>query len=102
MPSRSDLPAVTTFEDAVKDGAPQLHDDVPGNLAFEFESNAAATEAAFAQARYVSELTVDSQRLVGNALEPRACLVAYDPKSDRYTVHVPLQGVGGMKASSRT
>ena len=46
-----DLPAVTTFEDAVKDGAPQLHDDVPGNLAFEFESgDAAATEAAFAQA----------------------------------------------------
>ncbi|MGZ5229732.1 MAG: xanthine dehydrogenase family protein molybdopterin-binding subunit [Burkholderiales bacterium] len=93
-----DLPAVTTFEDAVAAGAPQLHADVPGNLAFAFDSgDAAAVEKAFAQAKYVSTLTVDSQRLVGNALEPRACLVAYDPQSDRYTVHVPLQGVGGMK-----
>ena len=93
-----ELPPVTTFEDAVKESAPQLHADVPGNLAFEFESgDAEATAAAFAQAKYVSKLTVDSQRLVGNALEPRACLVAHDAQSDRYTVYVPLQGVGGMK-----
>jgi aerobic carbon-monoxide dehydrogenase large subunit len=93
-----DLPAVTTFEDAVAAGAPQLHADVPGNLAFEFDSgDAAAVEKAFSQAKHVSTLTVDSQRLVGNALEPRACLVAYDQHADRYTVHVPLQGVGGMK-----
>jgi carbon-monoxide dehydrogenase large subunit len=93
-----DLPAVTSFEDATKDGAPQLHENVPGNLAFEFESgDAAAVEAAFAQAAHVSTLTVDSQRLVGNALEPRACLVAFDASSGAYTMHVPLQGVGGMK-----
>ena len=93
-----DLTAVTTFEDAVAPGAPQLHADVPGNLAFEFDSgDAQAVAAAFAQAKFVSKLTVDSQRLVGNALEPRACLVAYDAQDGRYTVHVPLQGVGGMK-----
>ena len=93
-----DLPAVTTFEDAVAPGAPQLHTDVPGNVAFEFDSgDAQAVAAAFAQAKYVSKLTVDSQRLVGNALEPRACLVAYDARDGRYTVNVPLQGVGGMK-----
>src|SRR4051812_1559159 len=33
-----DLPAVTTFEDAVQPGAPQLHEDVPGNVAFDFDS----------------------------------------------------------------
>ena len=93
-----DLPAVTTFEDAVREGAPQLHADVPHNLAFEFESgDSAAVAAAFAQAKHVSRLTVDSQRLVGNALEPRACLVAYERERDLYTIHVPLQGVGGMK-----
>jgi carbon-monoxide dehydrogenase large subunit len=93
-----DLPAVTTFEDAVQPGAPQLHADVPGNLAFEFESgDAQAVAAAFSQAKYVSTLKVDSQRLVGNALEPRACLVAYDAQNGQYAVHVPLQGVGGMK-----
>ena len=79
-------------------GAAQLHDDVPGNLAFEFESgDAAAVEAAFARARFRSKVTVESQRLVGNPMEPRACLAAYDQGAQRYTVHVLLQGVGGMR-----
>jgi len=93
-----ELPAVADFDSAVRDGAPQLHDDIPGNVAFEYESgDAPAVAAAFARARHVSKLTVDSQRLVGNALEPRACLVAYAADSGRYTVHVPLQGAGTMR-----
>lgn len=93
-----ELPAVASFEDAVKSGAPQLHTDAPGNLAFEFESgDAQAVADAFARAKFTSKLTVDSQRLVGNPLEPRACLVAYDPQHERYTIHLPLQGVGGMR-----
>ncbi|OGA37654.1 MAG: hypothetical protein A3G24_04360 [Betaproteobacteria bacterium RIFCSPLOWO2_12_FULL_62_13] len=93
-----DLTAVTTFEGAAAEGAPQLHTDVPGNVAFEYESgDEEAVAAAFARAKYVSRLTVESQRLVGNALEPRACLVAFDAASGRYTIHVPLQGVGGMR-----
>ena len=92
-----DLDAVASFDDAVRAGAPQLHDKVPGNLAFEFESgDEQAVAAAFARAQYVSRLTMVSQRLVGNALEPRACLVAFDAASGRYTVYAPLQGVGGM------
>src|SRR5262245_38741941 len=44
-----DLPAATTFEAAVGEGAPQLHDEVSGNLAFEYESgDEAAVAAAFA------------------------------------------------------
>ncbi|HSC94903.1 MAG TPA: xanthine dehydrogenase family protein molybdopterin-binding subunit [Burkholderiales bacterium] len=93
-----DLPAVASFDAAVRAGAPQLHDDVPGNLAFEYESgDEQAVAAAFARARYVSRLTMESQRLVGNMLEPRACVVAYDPASGRYTVHAPMQGAGSMR-----
>ena len=93
-----DLPVAADFASAVHESAPQLHDDVPGNLAFEYESgDAQAVAAQFARAKHVSRLTVDSQRLVGNALEPRACLVAFDAASGRYTVHVPLQGVGTMR-----
>jgi len=92
-----ELPAVATFEDAVKAGAPQLHAEVPGNLAFEYESgNEQAVAAAFARAKRVSRLTMDSQRLVGNAMEPRACLVAFEQAGGVYTVYAPLQGVGGM------
>ena len=93
-----DLPAAATFDAAVAPGAPQLHVDVPGNVAFEFEAgDAAATAAAFARAKFVSKLTVDSQRLVGNPMEPRACLVAYDAGCSSYTLHLPLQGIGGMR-----
>jgi len=93
-----DLPAVVDFASAVRDGAPQLHADVAGNLAFEYESgDARAVAAQFAAAKYVSKLAMDSQRLVGNALEPRACLVAFDAANGRYTVHVPLQGAGTMR-----
>src|SRR4051812_22785092 len=68
-----ELPAVTTFEDAVADGAPQLHADVPRNLAFEFESgDAAAVAAAVAPAQDVSTPTVGNQRPRGQAPPPRA------------------------------
>jgi carbon-monoxide dehydrogenase large subunit len=93
-----DLPAVASFDAAVRAGAPQLHDDVPGNLAFEYESgDEQAVAAAFGRARYVSKLTMESQRLVGNMLEPRACVAAYDPATGRYTVHAPMQGAGSMR-----
>ncbi|MGH8663682.1 MAG: xanthine dehydrogenase family protein molybdopterin-binding subunit [Burkholderiales bacterium] len=93
-----DRPPVIGFDPAVRAGAAQLHDEIPNNLAFEFESgDAQAVADAFARARYTSKLTVDSQRLVGNPMEPRACLAAYDANNGRYTVHLLLQGVGGMR-----
>ena len=93
-----DLPTVASFEAAVAAGAPQLHETAPGNLAFEYESgDEQAVAAAFAGAKRISKLTMDSQRLVGNMMEPRACTVAYDASADRYTFYVPLQGVGGMR-----
>ena len=93
-----DLPAVTDFDAAVASGAPQLHADIPGNLAFEYESGHEVSAAAgFARAKHVSKLRMDSQRLVGNMMEPRACLVSHDAASDQYTFYVPLQGIGGMR-----
>ena len=93
-----ELPAVADFDSAAREGAPRLHSDVPGNLAFEYESgDPDAAAAAFSRATYVSKLTVESQRLVGSALEPRACLAAFDANSGRYTVYLPLQGAGTMR-----
>lgn len=93
-----DFPAVATFDAAVAAGAPQLHAEVPGNLAFEYESgDEQAAAGAFARAKYVSRLTVESQRLVGNSLEPRACVASFAAASGSYTLHLPLQGIGGMR-----
>jgi carbon-monoxide dehydrogenase large subunit len=93
-----DLPAVVGFEAATKSGAPQLHADIPGNLAFEYESgDRAAVEAAFAGAALKSRLTVRSQRLVGNPIEPRAFLASVDPASGVFTVYSPSQGMNNMR-----
>jgi carbon-monoxide dehydrogenase large subunit len=93
-----DLPAVVGFDAAVKAGAPQLHADIAGNLAFEYESgDRAAVEAAFAGAALKSRLTVRSQRLVGNPIEPRAFLASFDAESGVFTVYSPSQGLNGMR-----
>ncbi len=93
-----DLPAVIGFEAATKSGAPQLHADIPGNLAFEYESgDRAAVEAAFAGAALTSRFTLRSQRLVGNPIEPRAFLASVDPASGVFTVYSPSQGMNNMR-----
>ncbi len=93
-----DLPAVIGFEAATTSGAPQLHEHIAGNLAFEYETgDAAAVQAAFAGAALKTRLTVRSQRLVGNPIEPRAFLASFDAGSGVFTVHSPSQGLNGMR-----
>ena len=93
-----DLPSVTQPEDALKDGAPQLHADVPGNLSFEAEAgNAQEVEAAFAKAAHVTRLKVESTRVSPSPMEPRACLVAYDAASGVYNFNVVMQGVTTLR-----
>ena len=93
-----DLPCVTSVDDALTPGAPRVHADVPGNLAFDFESgDEQAVATAFARAKFTSKITAESQRLIGNAMEPRALLVAFEPANGRYTMHTLLQGQGGMR-----
>ena len=93
-----DLPAAVGFEAATRAGASQLHADIPGNLAFEYESgDRAAVEAAFERAPLRTRLTVRSQRLVGNPIEPRAFLASFDAGSGVFTVYSPSQGVNGMR-----
>src|SRR5215471_18108625 len=92
------LPAVTKASEAVKDGAPQLYDDVPGNVALDYlYGDPQAVAEAFAKAAHVTRLDLVNNRLVVNAMEPRAALAAYDGASGRFTLHVGCQGAFGMK-----
>ena len=94
-----DLPAAVGFEDATRADATQLHSEVPGNLAFEFESgDAAAVGAAFARAAFRSRMTMNSQRLIGSPIEPRAFIADCDGASGVLTVYAPSQGINAMRA----
>ena len=93
-----DLPVAIDPRAALGAGAALLHEDVPGNMPFEYEAgDRAAVDAAFAKAAHVTKLELESTRVVASPMEPRACLIAYDPKDERYTVHVCLQGVNMMR-----
>jgi carbon-monoxide dehydrogenase large subunit len=89
-----DLPAVVDATEALAPGAPQLHDDVPGNLAAAFEyGDASAAGEAIARAAHVTRLALDSTRVSGAPMEPKACTVAYDAASDSYDVYASSQGL---------
>jgi carbon-monoxide dehydrogenase large subunit len=92
-----ELPAVIDEARALEPGAPQLHDDIPGNLAFDYEyGNEAQVEAAFARAARVVRLTLDSTRVSGTPMEPKACVAVYDAASESYDVYASSQGMSMM------
>ena len=91
-----DLPAVVTSAEALAPGAPLVHDSVPGNIVLDFESgDEAKTRQAFENAARVVKLDVDISRVVGNPMEPRACLAAF--VSDQYHLYTCTQGAGIMR-----
>ncbi len=92
------LPCVIDTGDAMKPGAPQLYDHIPGNICYEFEyGNEKAADEAFAKAAHVTKIVLDAPRIVGNPMEPKATVAHYDKKRDIYDVYVPTQGITMMR-----
>jgi aerobic carbon-monoxide dehydrogenase large subunit len=86
------LPAVTEVAAALTPGAPQLHEDAPGNLCCDWAiGDAASTEAAFAAAHHIARIDLVNNRLVPNAMESRAALAEYEPATGDYTLYTSTQ-----------
>ncbi|MFN2643467.1 MAG: xanthine dehydrogenase family protein molybdopterin-binding subunit [Burkholderiales bacterium] len=93
-----DRPVVVSSADALKPGAPLVHDGVPGNLVLDYESgDDAGSQRAFASAARTVELEVEISRVVGNPMEPRACLAHWEPKSEQYHLYACTQGAAIMR-----
>jgi carbon-monoxide dehydrogenase large subunit len=86
------LPAVVRAGDARKSGAPQVHEGAPDNTCYVWAlGDKAAVERAFSQAHHVTTLEFINNRLIPNAIEPRAAVAQYAPGDDSYTLHVTSQ-----------
>jgi aerobic carbon-monoxide dehydrogenase large subunit len=86
------LPAVVNPVDALAPGAPLIHDQAPGNKCYTWAiGDKAAVDAAFATAAHVTKLDIVNNRLIPNAIEPRAALAVYDRADDAYTLYVTSQ-----------
>lgn len=84
------LPSVSTIEDALKPGAPQVWQGAPGNLVgFNRFGDAAKADDAFKAAAHIVSLDIMHQRLIVNAMEPRAIMAEWE--GDRLIVHIGSQ-----------
>ena len=93
-----DLPAVVSAEAALAPGAPQLHEEAPGNLAFDYEAgNEEAVQEAFARAAHVTRAKLEVSRVAPSPMELRGCTVRYDAQDGTYHVHVCIQGINMMR-----
>src|SRR5215813_5435912 len=91
-------PAVIRAEDAVRPGAPLVHDGAPANTSFTMQmGNASAVEAAFATAHHVTRLSLYNNRLTAVTMEPRGCIADYDAGTRRWTLYSSTQNVHGVR-----
>jgi aerobic carbon-monoxide dehydrogenase large subunit len=88
----TELPAVADTASAAHSGQPQIHDAAPGNTVYNWHlGDKAATDAAFAAAKHVTKLDLVNNRLIPNAMEPRAAVGDYDSGDDTMTLYTTSQ-----------
>lgn len=84
------MPAVTNPRDAAKEGAPLVHEDIAGNVAFHWKAGVSVDEV-FNKAEVVVRHEFRQQRLVPSAMEPRAAVAQWNAATDELTVWVTTQ-----------
>ncbi len=85
------LPAVLDMNAAIAGGA-LVHEDAPDNTCYDWHiGDAAAVDDAFKQAAHVAQIDIVNNRLVPNAIEPRAAIGDFDTATGEYTLYTTSQ-----------
>ncbi|TAL12167.1 MAG: xanthine dehydrogenase family protein molybdopterin-binding subunit [Chloroflexota bacterium] len=86
------LPTVVDAEKATQPGAPQLHENAPNNIVFDWTvGDKAGTDAAVDAAEVVVRQRIVNQRLIPNPMETRGDIGLYNPGTDEYTIWMSSQ-----------
>jgi aerobic carbon-monoxide dehydrogenase large subunit len=86
-----ELPAVADTATAAGH-AGVVHDEAPDNRCYTWGcGDKAATDAAMAGASHITRLQFRNNRLIPNAIEPRAANASYSPADESYTLYVANQ-----------
>ena len=88
-----ELPAVVDAAKAMTEGAPQVHESAPNNICYDWTLGNPIEEvdSALAASVHVTTLEFVNQRLIPNAIEPRAYNASYDYHNDKYTLYTSTQ-----------
>jgi carbon-monoxide dehydrogenase large subunit len=96
-------PAVDLRE-AVKDGAPQVWPEAPGNIAVDWagmaadpEANAKEVDRIIASAKHVARVALVQQRIMVHTMEPRGATASYDAASESYTLRCCSQSARALR-----
>src|SRR5205809_426114 len=89
IPTLRARPPAVDLREAVREGAPQVWPEAPGNIAVDWpglasdlEANAREVERVFASARHVARVSVVHQRIMVASMEPRGATASYDAAAE--------------------
>jgi len=86
------LKASIMMNDSLSKSSAPVHDDVPNNICFDWEiGDKDSTDAAFTEAEHIVSIDVVNNRLIPNAMEPRAAIAEYNSATGKYTLNTTTQ-----------
>ncbi|MFV0294775.1 MAG: xanthine dehydrogenase family protein molybdopterin-binding subunit, partial [Hyphomicrobiaceae bacterium] len=86
------LPAAVDPAGTQAPGQPTVHDEAPDNTVYQWHlGDKDAVDAAFSKAAHVTHLDITNNRLIPNAMEPRAAIGDYDTGTDTFTLYTTSQ-----------
>jgi carbon-monoxide dehydrogenase large subunit len=86
------LPVVVNAKKATETGAPQIHENAPNNIVFEWDcGNKDAADQAFASAEVTVKEEIINQRLIPTPIETRGSIARYYEATGEFTVWTTSQ-----------
>ncbi|WP_454688549.1 xanthine dehydrogenase family protein molybdopterin-binding subunit [Achromobacter aloeverae] len=87
------LPAVTDADEAAREGAPLVWNDIPDNLCFDWEmGSSAARDAALRGAAHIVRRRLRNNAIIISPMETRNAIAAFVEKSDSFVLVSATQG----------
>ena len=95
---------VVDLREAVRDGAPQIWPEAPGNIAVNWpglakdpDANAQEVDRIIASAKHVARVSLVHQRILVQSMEPRGATASYDPADDSYFLRCCSQSARALR-----
>ncbi len=86
------LPVVVNAEKATQPGAPQIHENAPNNIIFDWScGEMEPTDRALSQAEVVVKQRLINQRLIPTPIDGRGAIAQYDLGTEEYTLWITSQ-----------
>jgi aerobic carbon-monoxide dehydrogenase large subunit len=95
---------VVDLREAIREGAPQIWPEAPGNIAVDWlglspdpDANAKEVDGIIASAKHVARVALVQQRILVQSMEPRGATASYDPANESYFLRCCSQSARALR-----